>query len=142
MKSFYSIIFFLISTLLIFISKAYTQAPTIQWQKTLGGTAYDQGLSVIQTSDEGFVAAGIATSTNGNVTGNHGFGDFWVIKLNASGVLQWQKSYGGSADDGAFSVAQTADSGFVIAGTSTSTNGNVTLNHGLVDWWIVKLNSS
>lgn len=142
MKSFYATIFFLVSTLLINISKAYTQAPTIQWQKTLGGTAYDQGLSVIQTSDEGFVAAGIATSTNGNVTGNHGFGDFWVVKLNASGILQWQKAYGGSADDGAFSIAQTTDAGFIVAGTSTSTNGDVTVNHGLEDWWIVRLNSS
>jgi hypothetical protein len=142
MKSFYTTIFFLISTLLICISKAYTQAPSIQWQKTLGGGAYDQCLSVIQTFDEGFVAAGVSYSTNGNVTGNHGFGDFWIVKLNASGILQWQKSYGGSADDGAFSVAQTDDAGFVVAGTSTSTNGDVTVNHGLEDWWIVKLNSS
>src|SRR6186997_1870519 len=135
-------IFFLISFLLICISRAYPQAPSIQWQKALGGSAYDQGLSVIQTFDEGFVAAGIATSTNGNVTGNHGYGDFSIVKLDPSGILQWQKSYGGSADDGAFSVAQTADGGYVVAGTSTSTNGYVTVNHGLIDYWIVKLDGS
>jgi hypothetical protein len=135
-------IFFLIAFLLICISEAYTQAPSIQWQKTLGGTNYEQALSVVQTFDEGFVAAGISTSANGNVTGNHGFGDFWIVKLDPSGVLQWQKSYGGSADDGAFCVAQTADGGFVVAGTSTSTNGNVTVNHGLEDYWVVKLDGS
>ena len=122
--------------------KIFGQAPTIQWQKTFGGTNFDQVESVIQTFDGGFAAAGIATSTNGNVTGNHGFGDFWVIKLNPAGVLIWQKAFGGTADDGAFSIAQTSDSGFIVAGSSTSTNGNVTSNHGLNDFWIIKLNSS
>ena len=124
------------------VPKLFGQAPTIQWQKTFGGSNFDQVESVIQTYDGGFAAAGIATSTNGNVTGNHGFGDFWIIKLNASGVLIWQKTFGGTADDGAFSIAQTSDSGFIVAGSSTSTNGNVTINHGLNDFWIIKLNSS
>src|ERR1041385_7406487 len=138
MKAFYYIIF----NLFIYVTGVFSQAPAIQWQKTFGGTQFDQVQSVIQTFDGGFAAAGITTSNNGNVTGNHGFGDFWIIKMNASGVLLWQKSYGGSADDGAFSIAQTSDSGFVVAGSSTSANGNVTLNHGLNDYWIIKLNST
>lgn len=123
-------------------TKSQGQAPSIQWQHTFGGTNFDQVESVIQTYDGGFAAAGISTSNNGNVTGNHGAGDFWIIKLNASGVLQWQKSYGGTADDGAFSISQTSDSGYIVAGTSTSVNGNVTANHGFIDFWIIRLNSS
>src|SRR6185436_3754637 len=142
MKTFAKIILVFIFNLLCYIPFLYSQAPSIQWQKTFGGTQFDQVESVIQTFDGGFAAAGIATSTNGNVTGNHGFGDFWIIKMNAAGTLLWQKSYGGSADEGAFSIAQTADSGFVVAGSSTSVNGNVTLNHGLNDYWIIKLNSA
>src|SRR5689334_9295182 len=84
-------------------------APSIQWQKTFGGSDFDQGLSVIQTTDGGFMAAGIATSTNGDVGSNHGFGDVWLVKINALGQLQWEKALGGSADDGAFDVVQTPD---------------------------------
>jgi hypothetical protein len=124
------------------IQNSRGQAPTIQWQSTVGGTAYDQAESVIQTFDGGFVATGISTSTDGDVTNNHGAGDVWVIKLNPSGVLQWEKSYGGSGDDGAFAIAQTADSGFVIAASSTSADGDVTANHGFTDWWIIKLDST
>jgi hypothetical protein len=142
MKAFYKTIFVFLFTFRVSICGSYSQAPSIQWQKTFGGTQFDQVESVIQTFDGGFAAAGIATSTNGNVTGNHGFGDFWIIKMNAAGTLLWQKSYGGSADEGAFSIAQTSDSGFVVAGSSTSVNGNVTLNHGLNDYWIIKLNSA
>src|ERR1044072_4857177 len=138
MKAFCYIIF----SLLIYVPGAFSQAPAIQWQRTFGGTQFDQVESVIQTFDGGFAAAGVATSNNGNVTGNHGFGDYWIIKMNALGTLLWQKAYGVSADEGAFSIAQTSDSGFVVAGSSTSANGNVTLNHGFNDYWIIKLNSS
>ncbi len=139
MKTFTRIILVFI---VIWSHNLYGQAPAIQWQKAFGGTDYDQVLSVIETFDGGFAAAGISTSANGNVTGNHGFGDFWIIKVNATGTLLWQKSYGGSADDGTFSIAQTADSGFVVAGSSTSANGNVTLNHGSTDYWIIKINAA
>lgn len=139
MRKLYLSIFFFLS---LAIYKTHAQAPTIQWQKTFGGTNFDQVESVIQTFDGGFIAAGIATSTNGNVTGNHGFGDFWLIKMNGLGVLQWQKSLGGSADEGAFCIRQTVDSGYVVAGSSTSNDGNVSGNHGLNDYWVVKVNSA
>jgi hypothetical protein len=121
---------------------SFGQAPTISWQKTLGGTAYDQGESVQPTLDGGYIVCGIATSNNGNVTGNHGFGDVWVVKLDSDGNIQWQHAYGGSNDDGGFSIVQTPDGGYVIAGTSTSTNGDATTNYGGVDWWIIKMNAT
>src|SRR6476659_3510342 len=102
------------------LAAAYTgscQVPTIEWQQTLGGTIYDQGESVVPTFDGGFITAGISTSNDGDVTGNHGFGDFWIAKMDASGSMQWQQSYGGSNDDGAFVIKQTADSGYIAAGT-------------------------
>jgi hypothetical protein len=118
------------------------QAPGIQWQNALGGTSFDQVKSVIYTADGGFAAAGITTSSNGDVTTNYGYGDVWVVKLNSSGSLQWQKSYGGSADEGAQSIRQTADGGFIVAGASTSADGDVTENKGLNDIWILKLDAS
>ena len=142
MKTFYKNLFL---TLLIYISANeinYAQAPSIQWQKSLGGTNYEQAESVKQTFDGGYIVAGISTSTNGNVTGNHGFGDFWIVKLTPSGTIDWQHSYGGSGDDGAFSIEQLPDSGYIIAGSSVSTNGNVTGNHGALDFWIVRIDKA
>jgi hypothetical protein len=114
---------------------------TMQWQKSLGGSGYDAAFSIQTTSDGGYVVAGKSNSTNGNVTGNHGYFDYWVLKLNSSGNVQWQKSLGGSGEEDANSIQKTADGGYVVAGFSDSVNGNVTGNHGDRDFWVVKLNA-
>lgn len=114
----------------------------IQWQKTLGGTGIDNAADIQQTSDNGYIVAGTSASNNGNVSGNHGGYDYWVVKLNTSGNIQWQISLGGSADEQAHSVEQTTDGGYIVAGNSLSTNGDVSGNHGKLDSWIVKLNAS
>lgn len=85
------------------------------------------------------IVVGGSMSNDGDVSDNHGDYDYWVVKLNNSGVLQWQKSLGGSGKDQARSVQQTTDGGYVIAGGSRSNNGDVTGNHGDYDFWIVKL---
>ncbi|WP_160137826.1 T9SS type A sorting domain-containing protein [Chryseobacterium sp. c4a] len=117
------------------------QAPAIQWQKSFGGTNADRSHTIIQTSDGGYMISGASNSNNGDVTGNHGNQDYWLLKLNSTGNLQWQKSLGGSGNDYASSVIQTADGGYVVAGTTDSNNGDVTGNKGLTDGWVLKLNS-
>jgi hypothetical protein len=117
-------------------------AGNIQWQKTLGGTSSEEPYSVIQTSDGGYMAAGFTFSNNGDVTGNHGNKDYWLVKLDGSGNLQWQKCYGGSAVDEAHSVEQTNDGGYIVAGYSGSNDGDVSGNHGGSDYWILKTDSA
>jgi uncharacterized delta-60 repeat protein len=112
---------------------------TIQWQKTLGGTSSDYANSIQTTTDGGYIVAGYSFSTNGDVIGNHGFADSWLVKLDATGTIQWQKSMGGTDDDGAYAIQPTSDGGYIIAGDSLSNNGDVTGNHGGEDFWIVKL---
>lgn len=112
---------------------------SILWQKALGGTSYDQGNAMCQTADSGFILTGYSSSTDGDVTGNHGGADIWVVKLSSTGSIVWEKSFGGSGFDGGYSVQQTADGGYVIAGSNTSSDGNVTGNHGGSDYWVVKL---
>jgi hypothetical protein len=114
----------------------------LQWQKCLGGNDWDYAYSIAQTSDGGFIVAGFSESNDGDVSGNHGSADYWVVKLNSSGDIQWQKSLGGSYSDVAYSIAQTADCGFIVAGKSGSNDGDVSGNHGGNDYWVVKLNSS
>ncbi len=116
--------------------------PAIQWQKTLGGSFDEYGFNIQQTADEGYIVAGMTNSTDGDVTGNHGDYDYWIVKLRATGTIQWQKTLGGSAEDYAFSIQQTADGGYIVAGMTNSTDGDVTENHGSYDCWIVKLNAT
>ncbi|AYN01604.1 T9SS type A sorting domain-containing protein [Chryseobacterium sp. 3008163] len=111
-------------------------------EKNLGGTGDDRASSIVQTSDGGYVVAGYAENNNGDVTGNHGGKDYWILKLNTDGgVIFWKKSLGGSHQDLAYSIKQTSDGGYIVAGSAFSNDGDVTGNHGGTDAWIVKLNS-
>ncbi|WP_278379051.1 T9SS type A sorting domain-containing protein [Chryseobacterium arthrosphaerae] len=132
------------SVFLFFICSALgaQTAPSIEWQKSLGGSGGDQANSVQQTSDGGYIIAGGSTSSDGDVTANQGYYDCWIVKLDASGAIQWQKSLGGNYDDNVNSIQQTSDGGYIMAGESSSTNGDVTGNHGNSDYWIVKLNAA
>ena len=118
------------------------QAPAIQWQKTLGGTDVDRAQSIQPTSDGGYVVAGYTLSSDGDVTGNHVNNDFWVVKLDATGAIIWQKALGGTDDDSAYSIESTADGGYIVAGYTYSNDGDVTGNHGSGDVWVVKLSAT
>lgn len=115
------------------------QNGTLQWQKILGGSLNDEGSSVRQNTDGSYLMAGRSGSSDGDVTGNIGGPDFWVVKLNPSGNLLWQKSLGGGADDIAESILLTPDGGFMLMGSTGSSDGDVTGNHGFFDYWVVKL---
>lgn len=109
------------------------------WQKTLGGTSYDQANSVQSTSDGGYLVVGNSYSIDGDVVGNHGDSDAWVVKLDATGSLIWQKTLGGTNSDNATSIQLAADGGSIVAGYTSSNNGDVAGNHGGGDAWVVKL---
>jgi hypothetical protein len=114
---------------------------TIVWQKSLGGLSNDEAESIQQTNDGGFILAGHSDSNDGDVSGNHGGPDYWVVKLSSIGTIEWQKSLGGSGSDQAKSVQQTNDGGFIVAGYTSSNDGDVSVNYGYLDFWVVKLNS-
>lgn len=114
----------------------------LQWQKSLGGSGPESAQSIIRTTDEGYAVAGYTRSNDGDVSGNNGKADFWVVKLSSTGTLQWQKALGGTEDEIAYSIVQTTDGGYAVAGYSNSNNGDVSGNHGGYDWWVVKLSST
>ena len=115
---------------------------TIQWENSFGGTDYDAAASIQQTADSGYIVAGFTQSVNGDITLNHGNSDYWILKLTATGTIQWQHAYGGTSWDNATSIQQTADSGFIVAGNAYSADGDVSFNHGLSDYWMLKLNAT
>jgi len=126
---------------LFFANLCFAQS-TIEWQRCLGGSSYDVAHSIQQTSDGGYIVAGISESNDFDVSGNHGWYDYWIVKLYSSGGIEWQRSLGGSNGDYANSIQQTSDAGYIVAGYSASNDSDVSGNHGGLDYWVVKLNSS
>jgi len=114
----------------------------ISWNRSMGGNLNDYAYSVQQTSEGGYILAGYTHSNNGDVSGNHGGADAWIVKLNSSGTVSWRKCLGGNGDDYAYSIRQTSDGGYIVAGSSYSNSGAVTGNHGEGDAWVTKLDSS
>jgi hypothetical protein len=117
------------------------------WSKMYGGDEEEFPASINSTSDGGCIIAGYSLSSqNGDVTGkSHGNEDLWVLKLNAGGDISWNSLFGGSNTDGTTgktAIATTADGGYVIAGSSASSEGDVDKNQGDYDCWAIKLNST
>jgi hypothetical protein len=90
----------------------------LQWSKTYGGTEDDEACSVVHTGDGGYALAGYTHSFGA------GDSDFWLVKTDALGNMQWNKTYGGSYSDEAMSIVQTVDSGYALAGESHYAGGS------------------
>jgi len=132
----------MLSLLVFFITSSQAQAPDIQWQKCFGGTLEDFTRSLELTSDGGFAFVASTESNDGDVSGNHGEADFWLVKADASGTIEWQKCLGGTLDDYGWSLKQTLDGGYIFTGFSISHDGDITGNHGNYDYWVVKTDAS
>jgi len=102
----------------------------VQWAKTYGGTDGEWAFSVQQTSDGGYIVAGWTSSFG---AGNR---DIFLVKTDANGNLQWAKTYGGTNVDEAYSVQQTSDGGYIVAGTTRS------FGAGNYDIFLIKTNAS
>jgi hypothetical protein len=102
----------------------------LQWTRTIGGGDDDMGESIIQTSDGGYAIAGRTRSYS------EGWMDVYIVKLDASGNLQWTRTIGGIESDNAFSIIQTRDGGYAVAGDTRS------FGAGGADVYVVKLDGS
>ncbi|BCD63155.1 hypothetical protein NitYY0826_C2052 [Nitratiruptor sp. YY08-26] len=98
----------------------------VEWQKRYGESNWDHANSVQQTDDRGYIIAGRTNSFGGGIR------DAWVIKLDRNGNVEWQKTYGESNQDEAYSVQQTDDGGYIVAGETNSFGGST-------DAWVIKL---
>jgi len=98
----------------------------MQWNKTYGGTHWDVAFSVQQTSDRGYIAAGSSNSFSS------GYEDFYLVKTDENGLMQWNKTFGEFYDDIAYSSQQTNDGGYIVCGYKSS------FGTGYEDFWLVK----
>ena len=102
----------------------------IVWQNTYGGSEYEYGWFVQQTSDGGYIVAGDTSSSGA------GASDAWIMKLNSNGGIEWQKAYGGPGNEYAYAVQQTSDLGYIVTAETSS------FGAGSRDIWVFKLDPS
>ena len=112
---------------------------TIEWTRTIGGSGYDRAFALIKTVDGGFAIAGQTTSTDGDLAGipsSNNNSKVWLIKLDNNANIEWQTTYAfdGAKDDVGYSLTQTSDGEYVIAGRTLSIDNNA-------DICVVKVNS-
>jgi hypothetical protein len=129
---------------ILFVKIINAQSPTIVWQKCIGGLINEIPYDIQLTADGGFVFAGLTNSDDSIVIGNHGFDDFYVVKTDSLGNVQFQKCFGGSSSDEATSVKRTHDGGYIITGVTGSNDGDVFGQHSdyYEDGWLVKTDAS
>jgi Secretion system C-terminal sorting domain len=116
----------------------------ISWIKIYGGSQEEGAGPTVQTPDGGYAVLAGTTSRNGDVTGFKGGSDIWLLRLDYAGNLLWQKTYGSSQSDGAISIANTRDHGFIILGFTNGSDGDVPFHYGsfwTMDWLVVKTDS-
>ena len=120
--------------------------PQVRWQAGFGGTGADVLYNAIPTTDGGFLLGGESSSgTNGNKTApSRGGRDIWIIRLDSSGAKLWERSFGGTLDDGLFSMLQTTNGDFVLGGYSESgvTGNKTSPNRGGRDFWVIRLDAN
>jgi len=116
--------------------------PDIQWQKNYGSPGNDSFFRGIPLPDGGYLLGGATDSTGGDVSGWNGNADFWIVRTDASGNMLWEKTYGGTEEDAFMDFTATQDGGFLLCGYTYSNDGDVTLNRGFNDGWIIKINST
>lgn len=134
------------AAVLCIISTSFSQAPPIQWQKTIGGTGAEYLYSLQQTADKGYILGGysVSDSSGDKTEKSRGGRDYWVVKLDAADAVQWQKTIGGSLADELRSVQQTADGGYLLGGNSRSniSGDKIENSRGGDDYWVVKLDAT
>lgn len=119
----------------------------VLWQRAFGFKGRDEGISIIETQDKGFLLVGgvldvTASEGQGNVSArNHAGGDYWVVKLDSEGVLEWSQYFGGTFTDTAFDAVETKEGDFLIVGSSDSFDVDISNNLGTYDFWVLRISS-
>ena len=113
----------------------------LEWSKYYGGSFTDTPLGVVKTADNGFIVVGSSDSNDVDIKNNKGSYDFWVIKISYKGVLVWEKSFGGSEIDEARAISASHDGNFIVVGDTRSSDGDININNGGADVWVLKISS-
>lgn len=111
------------------------------WSKTYGGSLADWAYSASLADNGNLLITGSSFSDDGDINGNKGFYDFWVLKLSPDGNLIWAKNFGGPGEERAYNSLATPDGSCIITGTTLSNSGDVPGNKGSYDSWILRIDT-
>jgi PKD repeat protein len=144
MKKIFLLLFFICA--LCIANCAFSQSPLVKkWDKRFGSTDIDYLYSFEATTDGGYILNGTTWAGIGGdkTQPSWGYYDIWIVKIDSIGTKQWDRRYGGTALDQAFSLHQTRDGGYIMAGRSGSGIGGdkTEASWGGEDGWIVKIDS-
>ncbi|MEO8149447.1 MAG: PKD domain-containing protein [Bacteroidia bacterium] len=121
-------------------------AGNLLWDKRYGGTGNDNLTCLANTLDGGYIVGGFSASdSSGEITQySRGSYDYWILKVDASGNILWEKRYGGSDGDFLAAVTPTTDGGYLLAGNSASgiSGDKSQSSQGGSDYWLVKIDST
>ncbi|WP_396147641.1 hypothetical protein [Flavobacterium sp.] len=109
------------------------------WYRYFGGTQNDRVNDVVEANDGGLVMVGYSESSNFDIIDNKGSYDFWAVKINANGSLQWKHNYGGSAIDQAYGITKTNNNSYLIVGRTNSLDKDVSKSLGGFDAWVIHI---
>ena len=125
------------------VQSLFCQTWQLQWQNCFGGSDDDEAYDIIPTSG-GYLVAGATMSTDGDVSYNHGGDDGWLMSIDKTGALKWEKTYGGSLGEGIFRIFPTSDSCFYLLCVSCSSDGDISTDPypNTCDYWVVKVDST
>ncbi|SEP91359.1 hypothetical protein SAMN05421824_0671 [Hyunsoonleella jejuensis] len=112
------------------------------WEKSVGGSEIDEAWGITGTIDGNFVIVGDTRSKDKDVSSNNGAADVLITKITSNGDLLWTKTYGGTSFDTARSVSKASDGGFIISGSSRSSDGDLSKNNGQNDAWVFKIGAN
>ncbi len=106
------------------------------WKNNYGGSNLDNARSIIETQDKNYIFTGQTYSFDYDVSGNKGYYDAWLVKIDSNGEIDWQKCLGGIYEDAGLSIKASQNGNLVLAGNSRSKDGLFSENHGEYDTWI------
>ena len=114
---------------------------SIDWSRSFGGTFDDEANAVCSSFDTSIIIAGFHWSTDGDVLDWYEQQDIWLVNVSSEGIINWQRTIGGSSQDVAMSICPTNDSSFIVCGYTMSNDGDIETNFGGEDCFIFKINS-
>ena len=116
------------------------------WEKSFGFLGEDYGTTLLETKDGGFLITGVldvsASNGQGNAKStitNHAGGDYWVLKTNNLGAIEWSRYFGGSFTEIPLGIVETDNHNYIIVGSSDSNDFNISNNNGSYDFWMTKI---
>ena len=111
------------------------------WEKTFGGSGRDMAVGITAVGDSDYLVAGLTESDDGQVSGNNGLSDYWVIRLDSNGSMIWQRCFGGPGHESASTILKTSDNEFLVTGNIVDTGQVNSLRWG-DDIWLLRIDGS